>query len=204
MADIWNYLNLYLPVFYLRSFIHPDLTRWRSVIPSSPFSSGVSPNAISIHEFPFSLLLTPLLASVGLWYIMTLSLQSNHDLNLSSTPTLELHREKRNALAVWKQRKPTLTKRVIIVIAALSSSIIVVALVLGLGLGLGLHHPPKATPVYSVVDLGYAQYQGFNASGVSQWLGMRYAATPTGKLRFAAPAPPQKQKEVQSATKVRA
>ncbi|KAL9595650.1 MAG: hypothetical protein Q9219_006318 [cf. Caloplaca sp. 3 TL-2023] len=52
-----------------------------------------------------------------------------------------------------------------------------------------------------IADLGYAQYQGSNASGISKWLGMRYAAPPTGNLRFAAPEPPPKQRGVQSATK---
>ncbi|KAL8806816.1 MAG: hypothetical protein Q9182_001076 [Xanthomendoza sp. 2 TL-2023] len=112
-----------------------------------------------------------------------------------------LTQEKRRALSIWDRRKAVLTKRLKIAFIALFSCLTVVALALGLGLGLGLHHGLKATPVGPVVDLGYARYRGFNSSGVSQWLGMRYAATPTGKLRFAAPAPPPRQEGVQSATK---
>ena len=43
-----------------------------------------------------------------------------------------------------------------------------------------------------VVDLGYAKYRGqsFDESGVSQWLGIRYAAPPLGNLRYAAPEDP--------------
>ncbi|KAL8952109.1 MAG: hypothetical protein Q9222_001977, partial [Ikaeria aurantiellina] len=70
-----------------------------------------------------------------------------------------------------------------------------------LGLGLGLHHSPSSTPANPIVDLGYARYQGSNSSGISRWLGMRYAAVPTGQLRFAAPAPPPSKKGVQQATK---
>ncbi|KAL8687313.1 MAG: hypothetical protein Q9224_005191 [Gallowayella concinna] len=119
----------------------------------------------------------------------------------SPTHTSEFDQEKRSALSIWERRKAISTKRLKIALIALLSSIVVVALALGLGLGLRLHHGLKATPVGPIVDLGYARYRGFNSSGVSQWLGMRYAATPTGKLRFAAPAPPHRQKGVQSATK---
>lgn len=42
-----------------------------------------------------------------------------------------------------------------------------------------------------VVDLGYAQYQGMALeNGITQWLGMRFAAPPLGDLRFRAPADP--------------
>lgn len=55
----------------------------------------------------------------------------------------------------------------------------------------------------SVVDLGYASYQGRSLSnGVSQWLGIRYAAAPVGDLRFAAPQDPPKLEGVQQATTV--
>lgn len=54
-----------------------------------------------------------------------------------------------------------------------------------------------------LVDLGYAKYQGqVVGNGVNQWLGLRFAAPPTGKLRFAAPQPPLNQTTVQDATKV--
>lgn len=54
-----------------------------------------------------------------------------------------------------------------------------------------------------VVDLGYTSYEGQSlAGGVSQWLGMRYAAPPVNDLRFAAPQDPLSQKGVQQATQV--
>lgn len=38
-----------------------------------------------------------------------------------------------------------------------------------------------------IVDLRYSQYQGSSlSSGINQYLGMRFAAPPTGNLRFRA------------------
>lgn len=55
----------------------------------------------------------------------------------------------------------------------------------------------------TVVNLGYASYRGTALSnGISQWLGMRFAAPPVGKLRFAAPQDPPVMKGIQDATKV--
>ncbi|KAF7712258.1 Carboxylic ester hydrolase [Penicillium ucsense] len=52
-----------------------------------------------------------------------------------------------------------------------------------------------------VVDLGYTKYEGRSlANGVSQWLGIRYAAPPLNELRFAAPQDPLAQEGVQQAT----
>lgn len=54
-----------------------------------------------------------------------------------------------------------------------------------------------------IVDLGYTSYEGRSlANGVSQWLGMRYAAPPLNELRFAAPQDPLSQKGVQQAAQV--
>jgi hypothetical protein len=47
----------------------------------------------------------------------------------------------------------------------------------------------KANPDL-IVDLGYTQYEGKSSNGINQWLGMRYAAPPTGDLRFKAPQEP--------------
>ncbi|RKF76099.1 Acetylcholinesterase [Golovinomyces cichoracearum] len=43
------------------------------------------------------------------------------------------------------------------------------------------------------IDLGYSKYIGVaaNDSGVSKWLGIRYAAPPIGNLRFRAPVDPE-------------
>ncbi|KAL8688892.1 MAG: hypothetical protein Q9218_005309 [Villophora microphyllina] len=116
--------------------------------------------------------------------------------------SLGLDKEKRNAPLIWNRRPDAFSKRRLVILFASLGSIIAIALALGLGLGLGLHvhHAPESTPVNPIVDLGYTRYQGSNSSGVAQWLGMRYAAVPTGKLRFAAPAPPPRQDGVQSAT----
>ncbi len=56
----------------------------------------------------------------------------------------------------------------------------------------------------SPVDLTYAKYQGLTLqNGVNHWLSLRFAAPPTGSLRFAAPQPPVTQSSIQDATKVR-
>ena len=62
----------------------------------------------------------------------------------------------------------------------------------------------RASAQGSIVDLSYGKYQGTNLNnGVSQWLGMRYAAAPVGELRFAAPVKPKNFDGVMSANKVR-
>jgi len=54
--------------------------------------------------------------------------------------------------------------------------------------------------VQPVVNLNYTSYRGTALSnGVTQWLGIRYAAPPTGNLRFCAPEPPLHQWGVQAA-----
>ncbi|KAL6713510.1 hypothetical protein ACLMJK_008975 [Lecanora helva] len=76
------------------------------------------------------------------------------------------------------------------------------ALVLGLSIGLTQakksHSPPKrpaqvqapapAQILGPKIDLGYTTVQGLSyPGGISQWLGVRYAQPPVGKLRFAEP-----------------
>lgn len=54
-----------------------------------------------------------------------------------------------------------------------------------------------------VVDLTYSKYQGVALSnGVTQWLGMRYAAPPIGSLRFMPPQDPLHIPEIQLADTV--
>jgi len=54
-----------------------------------------------------------------------------------------------------------------------------------------------------IVNLGYATYQGVRlAAGVDEYLGMRYAEAPLGKLRFRAPQDPTTVSGVQSASRV--
>jgi hypothetical protein len=60
-----------------------------------------------------------------------------------------------------------------------------------------------ADPDITIVNLGYTQYQGTKlANGITQWLGMRYAAPPIGDLRFRAPQDPIPKAGVQIADTV--
>lgn len=57
--------------------------------------------------------------------------------------------------------------------------------------------------VESLVSLDYTSYNGTAlANGISQWLGVRYAAPPLGDLRFAAPQDPAYNATVQQGKKV--
>ena len=61
----------------------------------------------------------------------------------------------------------------------------------------------QTQPVSTLVDVGYAQYQGATVgNGVNQWLGIRYAAPPLGDLRWRAPQPPLQETEVQDVSTV--
>lgn len=54
-----------------------------------------------------------------------------------------------------------------------------------------------------VIDLGYARYEGQALrGGITQTLGIRYAAPPVGNLRFAAPQDPETNRAVKNADKV--
>jgi hypothetical protein len=60
-----------------------------------------------------------------------------------------------------------------------------------------------ALAVSPLVKLDYASYQGTSLpSDVSQWLGIRYAAPPVGKLRFQAPQDPPQNSTIQIADEV--
>jgi Carboxylesterase family len=55
-----------------------------------------------------------------------------------------------------------------------------------------------------VINLGYSKYKGYtHKTGVTTWLGIRYAAPPIGDLRFAPPKDPPKHGGIQKADKVR-
>jgi carboxylesterase type B len=59
----------------------------------------------------------------------------------------------------------------------------------------------SALAVSPLVHLGYSSYEGTSLSnGVTQWLGLRYAAPPIGDLRFAAPQDPVPTYGTQKAT----
>lgn len=79
--------------------------------------------------------------------------------------------------------------------------IIIVGLVCGLVFG--LHANAHASKVDLTVNLEYSSYIGSNApQGVSQWLGIRYAAAPVGDLRFRAPQDPVADNKVYTADTV--
>ncbi|EQL04236.1 Carboxylesterase, type B [Ophiocordyceps sinensis CO18] len=61
---------------------------------------------------------------------------------------------------------------------------------------------PTAAAVNSTVDLSYSKYRGVSLeNGISQWLGIRFAAPPVGSLRFMPPRDPPRTAEVQEADK---
>ncbi|KAF5648867.1 cholinesterase precursor [Fusarium sp. NRRL 25303] len=61
---------------------------------------------------------------------------------------------------------------------------------------------PFSVAVSSTVDLGYSKYKGnVLDNGVSEWLGVRYAAAPVKDLRFKLPQDPVRMRAVQDATK---
>lgn len=60
-----------------------------------------------------------------------------------------------------------------------------------------------AVAVDTTVDVSYSKYKGVSLSnGVSQWLGIRFAAPPVGSLRFAPPQDPHRTMGLQMADKV--
>ncbi|OJJ50739.1 hypothetical protein ASPZODRAFT_55150 [Penicilliopsis zonata CBS 506.65] len=66
-----------------------------------------------------------------------------------------------------------------------------------------LASPPSAADA-PIVDLGYAAYQGVGLpAGVTQFLGLRYAAPPLGERRFRAPADPPRSSTIQDASRFR-
>jgi hypothetical protein len=59
------------------------------------------------------------------------------------------------------------------------------------------------TAVKPTVKLDYTSYEGKPLpNGISQWLGIRYAAPPLGDLRFAAPVDPPHNTTIQKANEV--
>ena len=91
-------------------------------------------------------------------------------------------------------RRPTLTRKHYTIFAFVMLLLLSIIITLSLVLTLAVHGTPAvhATPAL-LVDLNYTQYQGAKLSnGITQWLGMRYAAPPLGQLRFKAPQDPPK------------
>lgn len=68
---------------------------------------------------------------------------------------------------------------------------------------LGLLGASTVTAVDPLVDVSYTKYLGSAySSGVTQWLGIRFAAPPLGDLRFSAPQDPIANDTVQVADQV--
>jgi len=64
--------------------------------------------------------------------------------------------------------------------------------------------PTLVFSVNPLVKLDYTSYQGTSLpNGISQWLGIRYAAPPLGNLRFSSPQDPPKNSSIQMADRVR-
>ncbi|KAF4962441.1 hypothetical protein FSARC_9470 [Fusarium sarcochroum] len=61
---------------------------------------------------------------------------------------------------------------------------------------------PFSVAVDPTVNLGYSKYKGTNlGNGISEWLGMRYAAPPVEAMRFKLPQDPTRTRTIQDATK---
>lgn len=89
------------------------------------------------------------------------------------------------------------------IILAIATVLLALILALSLTLGREHHSGGERNHLGAIVDLGYSEYQGHTYDGgVSAWLGIRYAAPPTGHLRFAAPQDPIANNTLQRATKV--
>lgn len=82
--------------------------------------------------------------------------------------------------------------------------VVLAILAIALGFGLSALAAKNSRSEHdNIVQLDYASYRGYKQDGgVSYWKGMRYAAPPTGSLRFAGPQDPQVQSDVQDATQV--
>ena len=67
----------------------------------------------------------------------------------------------------------------------------------------GKDNGKEGKKINTLVDLGYARYQGVGlAAGVNQYLGLRFAAPPLGNLRFRAPADPLRSEAILNAFQV--
>ncbi|KJZ77636.1 hypothetical protein HIM_02813 [Hirsutella minnesotensis 3608] len=73
---------------------------------------------------------------------------------------------------------------------------------LGVWLAAWALHLSFVAAVNTTVELSYSRYRGVELSnGISQWLGIRFAAPPVGRLRFMPPQDPARTSELQMADK---
>jgi para-nitrobenzyl esterase len=63
-------------------------------------------------------------------------------------------------------------------------------------------HPRRVADERPVVDTSYGPVRGKDDGTVKAWKGIRYAAAPVGELRWRAPEPPERWREVADATRV--
>lgn len=101
-------------------------------------------------------------------------------------------------LSLFRRRRPLLFWSYITLILII---MIVPAVVLGVIFGVVKKSQAQDIPL--AVDLGYSTYQGASlGNGISQWLGIRYAAAPVGDLRFRVPEDPRANSTLQIADTV--
>ena len=106
------------------------------------------------------------------------------DAVLSTNCFSVLQRLNSSALLVSLRHTSRRTRWIISILLALTIILIVTVLSVLLSRG-------TVSAVGSIVNLSYGSYQGVPLSnGITQWLGLRYAAPPIGNLRFASPTDP--------------
>ncbi|KAI6244773.1 Cholinesterase [Erysiphe necator] len=123
---------------------------------------------------------------------LTGQLQSPHWKSISNKPsndTLSSYLLDKIQFGIIRHKIPRLFFFVAFMVLVITSAS---AILLGLYLGLNRIHA-QAHEFRRTVDLGYSKYTGIGNDdiGVIKWLGIRYAAPPTGILRFRAPADPE-------------
>lgn len=125
----------------------------------------------------------------------------NHSSNDDPAAGLPILRKLVNAIQQpWKNAKAKSSLRRLRPIYLLIIAIILIIISILLGVLLSRAHSSSS---HIDVDLGYSKYRGVSKSnGISQWLGMRYAAPPLGDLRFRAAEDPLNTTALQLATTV--
>ncbi|KPM41752.1 hypothetical protein AK830_g4796 [Neonectria ditissima] len=126
------------------------------------------------------------------------SLAGSDTSDTSSRISVSDHDSVSNNAALEPVKPNSRRKRIFLIGLSTVAALALVAL--GLGLYFGLKKERINLEDGPVVDLGYSRYQGkYLSNDVSQFLGVRYAQSPTGDLRWRAPVEPKKTKRIQSA-----
>ena len=124
----------------------------------------------------------------------------------ASVTDKELEATKRQSRRTLRSRLRSRWCIATLIVAMLLVIALIVSLVLTVGRkngGGGAATPIGPSRTGTIVTLADGQYQGVSQpDGVTNWLGMRYAAAPVGDLRFAAPQNPPKFSGVHLANEV--